>query len=116
MKLTKLEYKIVKEITWSDHASDGHGLGGYICHYSFEDFGGMKAARGAMASLVKKGVAEFDTYFESGDPQTWGCLAEKYQKKVSSSENISDYSKDTQNLIKSTGYKITNLEIFKGGG
>ena len=52
MKLTKLEYKIVYQIAWSEHATDGLGLGGYISHYAFEDFGGMKAARGAMASLV----------------------------------------------------------------
>lgn len=111
MILTKLEYKIVYQIAWSDHASDGLGLGGYISHYAFEDFGGMKAARGAMASLVKKGVAYFDTDFESSDPQTWGSIASEYQKEVSSSENISDYSEDMQRIIKSTGYRIANLEV-----
>ncbi len=113
MKLTKLEYKIVYQIAWSEHATDGLGLGGYISHYAFEDFGGMKAARGAMASLVKKGVAEFDTDFESPD-YTWGCIASEYQKKVSSSENISNYSEDMQRIIKSTGYRIANLEIMEG--
>ena len=112
MKLTNLEYKIVYQIAWSDHASDGFGLAGYISHYAFEDFGGMKAARGAMASLVKKGVAEFDTDLESPD-HTWGCIASEYQKEVSSLENISNYSEDMQRIIKSTGYKITNLEIME---
>ena len=110
MKLTKLEYKIIYQIAWSDHASDGLGLGGYISHYAFDNYGGMKAARGAMASLVKKGVAEFDTDLESSD-HTWGCIASEYQKEVSSSENISNYSEDMQRIIKSTGYRVANIEI-----
>ena len=110
MKITKLEYKIIYQIAWSDHASDGLGLGGYISHYAFDNYGGMKAARGAMASLVKKGVAEFDTDLESPD-HTWGYIASEYQKEVSPSENISNYSEDMQRIIKSTGYRVANIEI-----
>ncbi len=57
------------QLVHNEFSAEGHGLGGYICHREND----MKKARGAMASLVQKGIVDgWDD--ETGDEATWGCL------------------------------------------
>lgn len=105
MKLTKLETKIVKDLAWSCHSSDGHGLGGWLNHYEYN----MKTIRGVMASLIKKKVAFFETDYDDEDA-TWGYIAAEYQEKVSD-EDLSKYSEFDKSMIEDTNFRLVNLEF-----
>ena len=50
--VTQLERKILVQILNSEHSADGFGLCGYIYH----DSNDMKKTRGALSSLIKKGI------------------------------------------------------------
>ena len=114
VKLTKMETEIVKSIIMTDHAGDGHGLGGWLEHYNFD----MTKYRGAMASLTKKKVAYFETY-EDEPNRTWGSVAEAHEKKICDPYEADgvDFSmhgnEEVQNIIRMTGYMLVDLELYK---
>ena len=106
MKLTKLEADLVKDIAYSDHASDGNGLAGYIYHACYD----MKILRGVMSSLIKKGVAsfEYDSYITT--EATYGSILNEYQEEVLD-EDLSKYSEFDRYMIEGTYYRLINLEF-----
>lgn len=109
--LTELEMKVVDAITNTDHAGDGYGFAGYLIHEDYD----MKIMRGVFASLIKKGVADFqevDLKIEpDGPPATWGVVDEKYAKEVDKTNvNLEDYNMKEIANIKYCGYTLVNLK------
>lgn len=118
-KLTKLEWVIVNDIAYSDHSTDGYGLGGYIDHRDYD----MKVMRGVMASLTNKGVATFVPQ-EDSENCTWAYISENLQENVikdfyhmeidellvKQNINLNKYNKNEIELIKCTGYRLVNLK------
>ena len=110
VSLTKLEMKVVTDITDTDHAGDGYGFAGYLYHEHYD----MKIIRGVFASLTKKGVATFqetDLRYESGPPSTWAVIDEKYSEKVDCTNvNLRDYTMRELEDIKYCSYRLINLK------
>lgn len=104
--LTKSEMEVIEAIVYSDHASDGHGLAGYIDFIDFD----MKKLRGSMASLVKKGVCEFEEMEEHEDC-TWAILLDKFQEKADKDEALLLPDSLQKSCIEYNGYKLKNLEV-----
>ena len=86
-KVTELEFKILVNILNSDHSSDGFGLCGYIQH----DENNMKQVRGALSSLVKKGIIGIDNegLYEGS---TWCYVMPDFQKENPKSEANYSYT------------------------
>ena len=78
IKLTEMEKEIIEFVVTSDHASDGHGLTGWICDYDFD----MVVYRGVLSSLVKKGIVDVEIS-NDGAPDflkgSWVSIKQKYQ-------------------------------------
>jgi len=76
VKLTEMEKEIIEFVITSDHASDGHGLTGWICDDDFD----MVVYRGVLSSLVKKGIVSSDKDDEMiGINGSWVSIDSKYQ-------------------------------------
>lgn len=80
-KVTELELQILANILNSDHSSDGFGLCGYIQHDEYD----MSKLRGALSSLVKKGIIGIDhnTFYKDA---TWCYVMPSFQKENPKSE------------------------------
>tara|TARA_S200002703_G_scaffold70761_1_gene61361 strand:- start:965 stop:1300 length:336 start_codon:yes stop_codon:yes gene_type:complete len=109
VKLTELEKKVLDEITeYSDIATDGFGLQGYILHSAFP----MNKFRGVFSSLVKKGVCRF-TYFDPEynigmEPMTEGYVTDEFQEEVEKFDP-KIHSEEERYLIENTGYRLINI-------
>jgi len=82
IKLTVMERQVVEWVSTSDHASDGHGLVGWISDYDFD----MTVYRGVLSSLVKKGVVNVDNS-DSDLNGSWVSISSKYQMHDESIDN-----------------------------
>ena len=82
IKLTIKERQIIESVSTSDHASDGHGLVGWISDYDFD----MVVYRGVLSSLVKKGVIYVDNS-DSDLNGSWVSIRSKYQMHDESIDN-----------------------------
>jgi len=82
IKLTIKERQIVEWVSTSDHASDGHGLTGWISDDDFD----MVVYRGVLSSLVKKGVVCVDND-DDGLNGSWVTIRSKYQMHDESIDN-----------------------------
>jgi len=107
--LTKLEKKVLDELTVNSClATDGFGLMGYILHSRFP----MNKFRGAMSSLIKKGVctfAYFDREYNIGmEPMTEGYVTDEFQEEVEKFDP-KIHSEEERYLIESTGYRLINI-------
>jgi hypothetical protein len=109
VKLTELEKKVLDELTVNSCiATDGFGLQGYVLHSEFP----MNKFRGAMSSLIKKGVCNFtylDPKYHIGmRPMTEGYVTSEFQEKVEKFDsNI--HSEEERYLIENTGYRLINI-------
>ena len=121
IKLTKLESSIVHEC-YGDHASDGFGLGGYI---RLSDLGDPKELRGAVASLIKKGVIDWEEDIDAdSDADAWvstgyyKCVKIEDEKGYATDEfspNWKDGLEDWEIAMgKDTNYIFDGLEFYKG--
>ena len=84
--VTQLERKILVQILNSEYSADGFGLCGYIYH----DSNDMKKTRGALSSLIKKGIIGIDNDKDLNDDSTWCFVQPEFQKQ--NSESIINYS------------------------
>lgn len=82
IKLTEMEKEIIEFVATSDHASDGHGLTGWIADYDFD----MVVYRGVLSSLVKKGVVDVDNSDHDLNG-SWVSICSKYQMHDESIDN-----------------------------
>ena len=115
--ITKNEMEIIEAIISSDHAGDRHGLAGYIGFQDWDDDGNqrdMKKLRGSMASLLKKGICEFDRD-EEYDDHTWGIITEDFQEKANKNEPLPTINSKLNSLQKKSiewnGYKLKNIAL-----
>ena len=76
MKVTQLEYSILCDLMWSEFTEDGHGICGHIYHNE----NNMKKIRGALASLVKKGIICVPK-FNALKNTTWAYVTEDFQSE-----------------------------------
>ncbi len=113
VQLTELETNLVDYIAYSDHSTDGHGLGGWIDTRDFD----MSIYRGVMSSLIKKKVAFFEEDAGMGNQykytNIWGSISSDFQEEITSTNNLSTYTEEEKRLIGNTRYRLVNLE--RGG-
>lgn len=139
VKITKLEYEFLQEITNSDHSTDGHG---FCMWLNSDDYPKEWVAqmRGVMTSLQNKGIIGVDNSMLNEEPRaTWIWIKTDYQERVGDEEynalaepyrlppeehewgtitgrkdwtalRQADY--DTQTVI-STGHRLKNLEVVE---
>lgn len=96
VQVTKLEMSIIQQLVHNEFSAEGHGFAGYICH----DENDMNVARGAMASLKKKGIV-YDWDTETGDNATWGSLTELVSEPTTDPE-WAEY-----------GFRLKNIEVVE---
>jgi hypothetical protein len=137
-QITKLEQEFLREITYSDHSTDGNG---FCMWLSSDDYPKewLTRMRGVMTSLQKKGIIGVDNSMLYQEPRaTWIWINGDYQERVSEEEydalaepfrlppeelkcggtivgrkdwvalRQADY--DTQTVV-STGHRLKNLEV-----
>ena len=75
--VTTLEKEILVKILNSEHAAEGFGLCGYIYHEDND----MKKTRGALSSLIKKGVIGIDKHSDLYKNSTWCFVEPEFQVK-----------------------------------
>tara|TARA_R110002020_G_scaffold65193_3_gene172261 strand:+ start:301 stop:645 length:345 start_codon:yes stop_codon:yes gene_type:complete len=111
VKVTVSEMKIIEDIVYADHSSDGLGLCGYLY---FKDYD-MKKFRGVMASLVKKGVCRFDEVDDVLGYEylaTWACILDEFQEETDKDEALLLPDSIQKTCIEWNGYKLKNLEVI----
>jgi len=89
--VTPLEMTLLETVVYSDHASDGYGLAGYVYHNELD----MTIFRGVISSLIQKGVIWPPTR-ESGN--TWVAIKDEFQQECDSE-------------VDSNGYQLINIEV-----
>ena len=119
VKLTKLESLIVNEC-YSDHATDGFGLGGYVI---LKNLGDPKELRGAVSSLIKKGVIDWDESCcpSDSDADAWvstgyyRCVKVKEENGYATHEFLPNWEEGLEGweiaMGKATNYVFHNLEF-----
>ena len=96
VQVTQLEMSIIEQLVHNEFSAEGHGFAGYI----FNDENNMNVARGAMASLKKKGIVhDWDTV--TANNATWGCLTELVSEPTTDPE-WSEY-----------GFRLKNIEVVE---
>ena len=109
LTLTELEFEVMREVCFSDHASDGNGLGGWFGRMQGHDGEWMKRARGAISSLVKKGVVGVsDEWFNNEKyPTSWIGVRDEYQEQLEEFEGCGILSE----MFEWTGYILINVDV-----
>lgn len=99
--VTSLEMELLEAVINSDHASDQHGLAGYI----YENELDMTIFRGVISSLIQKGVIWPTQTEEHGmgfgsesNRNTWVAIRDEFQQEC-------DYEVD------SNCYRLINIEL-----
>ena len=114
-QVTKLEMEVIEEVCFGDHSSDGNGIGTWF-EYGYMNTEWLKKARGAMSSLVQKGVIIVDTqayedlglHFEKEyKGGAWVSVVEKHQRKCSDEEYESS---EEGSIERWTGYTLVGIE------
>ncbi len=98
--VTPLEMRVIELLVNNEFSSEGHGFCGYIYH----DENNMNVMRGAMASLVKKGIV-YDWDTETADNATWGSLTDLVSEPapgLHSPDPFAEY-----------GFILKNLEVIE---
>ena len=85
-KVTELEKEILVQILNSEYSSEGFGL----CAHIYHDSNDMKKTRGALSSLIKKGIIGIDNDTDLNDDSTWCFVQPEFQKQ--NPEAIINYS------------------------
>jgi len=98
MKITPLENIVLNYLLSCEHASDGHGICGWLYLKQWD----MKVYRGVISSLYQKGIVT-KPYSETQDiedgPVMWLAVTTNFQ--------ICDPDD------KWSGYRLTNVELVK---
>lgn len=139
MRITKLEQEFLREITYSDHSTDGNGFCMWLNRDDYPKEW-LTRMRGVMTSLQKKDIIGVDNTMLYQEPRaTWIWINSDYQERVSEEEynalaepfrlppeehewgtitgrkdwtalRQADY--DTQTVV-STGFRLKNLEVVE---
>ena len=139
MEVTELEMKLIDEIVFSDHSTDGNGLVAWVGTGNGYPREFMNKMRGVMTSLQNKGIITVDNSFMIDTGASWLAITDEYQERISREDlqkirepfmvvktygngdkyrgldwkALNEADKNLSIVIRSGGYRLKNIQLRK---